>query len=741
MTSQCSVSHLVETDSRYEGLKQKLIGLEQGSDEYIKRLIFECPLSLHPDFKAYLERQGVAIEGTKREGYSAVYRSSLSPNSLITCLDEKLQTLYDHFMFSVRMWPKNECLGKRPYDPATKTWAERYEFQNYEQVAKRIHNIGSGFLSLVNVKRGKRLGSNDFIVAILSHNMEQWVLSDLACQAYGLTNTALYESLGPETSEYIMNLTESPLLIFAKQNMYKVIELLPKLKYMNTLVCMEELDEKELKLLNDSILPIKVNSLGEKISLFSLQQVEDAGRLNEIPISPPKSDDVYTISFTSGTTGIPKGVVTTQRQLTAGVAFVFATSKIPKHKRAAQLRYMCFLPLAHILQRMLTVYSLSRGIGIGFLHKPDPLVMVEDMRLLKADFATLVPRILTRFEAGIKSSLEKSSLQNSVATNFLDAKQHRLLENGGPDKSLLNTYVFHRVLIEKIRDSLGMNNCDFIIMGSAPISPETLIFLRSALDMGMRQGYGMTEAFGGIAVSESYEKDPGTCGPISSSVECRLRSVPEMGYDANDLKGEIQVRGAQVFQAYFKRPDETAKVIDSEGWFSTGDIGSIDSVGRISIIDRVKNFFKLSQGEYIAPEKVESLYSASSPQLTQIFVHGDSLQSYLVGIVGIDVQKTRRHLASNFPEVGHMNDKRFVEAMNKSKDLRKCFLSMINKNTPHLQGFEKLHNIYVDIDPFKVEDDTMTPTLKIKRLNATKHFKSEFSELYEEGSLIKVDKL
>lgn len=736
-----SVSQLVETDPRYEGFKQKLAGAEIDSDEYIKRLIQESPLNSYPDYNAFVEKQGVALEGTQEDGYSPIYRNALSPNRLVTCLNERLLTLYDHFMFAVKMWPKNECLGKRPYDPVTQTWADHYEFQTYEKVAERIHHIGSGLMSLVNTKRDKPLTSNDFIVAILSHNMEEWVLSDLACQAFGLANTALYDTLGPEASEYIMNLTESPVLMFAKKNLYKVIDILPRLKQINTLVCIEDLDGNDLKLLNDSLLSLKTNSVGEKISLYSLSQVENIGRLNEIPVIPSRPDDIFTISFTSGTTGVPKGVVTTQKQLVAAFVLVLGSFKIPNHKRDEQLRYMCFLPLAHILQRQVTVYCLSRGIGLGFLHKPDPSIMVEDMKILKADFAALVPRILTRFEAGIKGSLEKTSIQNTLVTNFLDAKQARLTTKGGPDKSLMNCLVFQRVLVDKIRDSLGLNNCDFIVTGSAPISPDTLLFLRSALDMGMRQGYGLTESFGGAAVSEPCEKDPGSCGAVACTVECRLKSVPEMGYDAKALKGEIQLRGPQIFHSYYKRPEETRKVVDSNGWFSTGDIASIDSIGRITIIDRVKNFFKLSQGEYIAPEKVESLYSSASPQITQILVHGDSLQSYLVGVVGIDVRLVKRALVGDHPELKRLSDSHFIEAMNKNKFLRRDFLMLINKNAQHLQGFEKLHNVYVDIEPIKIEDDTMTPTLKIKRLNATKHFRKTFDDLYEEGSLIRMDKL
>lgn len=586
------------------------------------------------------------------------------------------------------------------------------------------------------------MDTNDFTVAILSHNNPEWILTDLACQAYSLTNTALYETLGPQTSEYILNLTEAPILIFAKSNMYHVLKMLPSMKFINTLVCMDKLSDNELKMLNDSLIPIEFNSLNEKISLFSLDQVERIGSLNEIPAIPPIPDSLYTISFTSGTTGLPKGVEMTHRNIASGIAFAFSTFRIPPDKRNQQLYDMCFLPLAHIFERMVVLYDLAIGFGIGFLHKPDPTVLVDDLKVLKPYSVALVPRILTRFEAGIKNALDKSAVQRNVANTILDSKSARFTTKGGPDKSVMNSLVYHRVLIDKVRESLGLSNSSFVITGSAPISKDTLLFLRSALDIGIRQGYGLTESFAGVCLCEPFEKDVGSCGAIGVSAECRLKSVPEMGYYADkDLKGELQLRGPQIFERYFKNPIETAKVIDQDGWFSTGDVALIDVKGRITVIDRVKNFFKLAHGEYIAPEKIENIYLSSCPYITQIFVFGDPLKTFLVGIVGIDVDTVQSTLGARHPKIKKWTGEQLVENLNQDRNLRKEFLNRINKCIDGLQGFEKLHNIKVGIEPLTLEDDVVTPTLKIKRAKASKFFEDVLYQLYEEGSLIKEERL
>ncbi|CAI4060993.1 hypothetical protein SUVZ_05G0850 [Saccharomyces uvarum] len=742
-TRDYALTDLIESDPRFERLKIKLAGYRKGSDEYIHELYSQLPLTSWPNYKKYLKKQAAATPNSdNKAGFSPIYRSSLSPEHLVSCLDKNLKTAYDHFMFSVRNWPQRDCLGSRPFHEATGTWEETYHFESYSTVSKKCHYIGSGILSLVNTKRKRQLDTNDFTVAILSHNNPEWILTDLACQAYSLTNTALYETLGPQTSEYILNLTEAPILIFAKSNMYNVLKMLPSMKFINTLVCMGKLSDNELKMLNDSLIPIEFNSLNEKISLYSLDQVERIGNLNEIPAIPPTPDSLYTISFTSGTTGLPKGVEMTQRNIASGIAFAFSTFRIPPDKRNQQLYDMCFLPLAHIFERMVVLYDLAIGFGIGFLHKPDPTVLVDDLKVLKPYAVALVPRILTRFEAGIKNALDKSAVQRNVANTILDSKSARFTTKGGPDKSVMNSLVYHRVLIDKVRESLGLSNSSFVITGSAPISKDTLLFLRSALDIGIRQGYGLTESFAGVCLCEPFEKDVGSCGAIGVSAECRLKSVPEMGYHADkDLKGELQLRGPQIFEKYFKDPNETAKVIDQDGWFSTGDVAFIDVKGRITVIDRVKNFFKLAHGEYIAPEKIENIYLSSCPYITQIFVFGDPLKTFLVGIVGIDVDTVQSTLGARHPKIRKWTGEQLVENLNQDKNLRKEFLNKINKCIDGLQGFEKLHNIKVGIEPLTLEDDVVTPTLKIKRAKASKFFEDVLYQLYDEGSLIKEERL
>lgn len=740
--SNITITQLIDEDPRYQSLKDKVFKNHRGSHAFFESLYSDIVLAKHSDYKKYLKAQSIAVPGTKRKGYSSVYRSNLSPKHLINAVDDSLKTGYEIFIRSAEMYKNNDCLGERVYDESTGTWSNYYVWESYHQVRTRAQNFGAGILSVVNAIREKPLDTNDFIVSILSVNRKEWVLTDLACQTFALPNTALYTTLGEETSEYILNLTESPVLVLQSSNLLKVFSYLNKLKHLKVLVVMEDLAESDIKQLNENFL--------SNVKLFTMKQVEQIGSLLGIAPIPPTPQSLYTISFTSGTTGMPKGVELTHEHLASSVAFAKSifdiNSSLHTNSARKQAYELSFLPLAHILQREISAFSLSSGVGSGFMHISDPNYLVDCLRVLKPNFMTVVPRILTKMESGIKNSLnsdEMSTIAKNIASNILDAKLSRFQNRGGPDDSLVNSLVYHKFLINKIRSQLGFDNLEYMVIGSAPVSNETLLFMRSCLDIGIKQGYGLTETFAGFCIAETYERDIGSCGAPGIGCEVRLKSVPEMGYDAEkELKGEIQTRGPQSIQRYFKNPDATKAAIDNEGWFSTGDVGFIDHKGRIHIIDRVKNFFKLAQGEYIAPEKVENTYLSSCPEIIQAFVTGNSLETFLVGIIGIEpiamIETLHKHLGKHC-KFGDPNE--LVSKINSDKNLRAKVIRILNAQAKGLQGFEKLHNIRVAIEPMKIEEDLITPSFKVKRSNCTKYFQKQVKEMYAEGSMIKSSKL
>ncbi|CCF59309.1 hypothetical protein KAFR_0G02780 [Kazachstania africana CBS 2517] len=706
-----SITNLIDSDPRYSKLKLKLESSKNSDDRdvYIKELLHSLPLTLYPSYETFLQRQAVPISSRPENGI--VFRSSLSTDELVTCVDDTLLTFYDHFMFVLRNFPEKDCLGYRPYNKLTNNWENYYKFDTYSQIFERCQDFGSGIISLIS---GSSRDKKSFIVSILSQNNPEWVISDISCQIYSLTTTALYETLDPETLQYILNLTESPVLIFTMNNLAKIINSIPFLKHLKILICMDDLSKDEISIINNSILHSK------KLALYSFKQVEQIGQLVKFEPIPPKPESIYTICFTSGTTGLPKGVELTQQNITAGLAFAFSAFDLEDFDKN-QLYDMCFLPLTHIFQRMITMYGLSIGLGIGFLHKPDPTVLIEDLKILKPNVLAVVPRILSKIESQIKLSIASSTMKQ------------------------ISLKLMKPIISQKIRDSLGFTNIAYLVTGSAPISKSTLIFLREILDIGVRQGYGMTETFAGICLSQTDEpkKSIGSSGAIGITSELKLKDVADMNYFTKDLKGEILLRGPQIFAKYYKNEKDTNASIDQDGWFSTGDVGFVDENGRLHIIDRVKNFFKLSQGEYIAPEKIENSYLSSCPFINQIFIYGNSFESYLIGILSIDPEIVKSLLVGKKLISPKATIEELIDLLNNDKFLKRQLLSLINKTLEgkNLLSFEKIHNFYVGVDLLKVEDNIITPTLKIKRHQATQFFKNELDILYQEGSLVREEKL
>ncbi|AEY96272.1 FADR052Wp [Eremothecium gossypii FDAG1] len=734
-----SLVEVIRTDARFAELWKRLSLFQQGSVEFYKELYDNMPLFAGMDGMAL----SAPVPGSGKKGYSPVFRNVLVPEGkLLSAIDEGVDTGYHVFKLSARMYPDNHCLGMRAYDEATGKWLDEYRWETYSQVERRAENLGAGLLSVVNVKRSKPLDTNDFIVAMMSANSKEWVLTDLACQTFSLVNTALYETLGPNTSEYIMNLTESPVVVVSKPNLLRIFALASKLRALNTIVIMDDMDLQEVDRLA-SLLPVTKNAKGETISVLTLRQVEKIGELNNIAPIPPNPDSFHTISFTSGTTSLPKGVQLTHRAYCAALAFACSHVRCEPNKQ----RYaLCLLPLTHIYQRQMTGLNLMHAFGVGFLHKPNPDLFIEAMCVLRPAMVSLVPRVLTKLEAGIKNSIQGadvSTFKRKLAKTVIDAKDKRFSAVSGPDDSYMNRFIYRKIFVDKIRDKLGFTNVPLVTTGSAPISPETLRFIQCAMDIGILQGYGLTETFGGNFLSVPYETDCGSCGPPAMTTEVRLRDVPGMSYNAEkDHMGEVVVRSQQQFERYYKMPEKTAEVLDKDGWFSTGDVGYIDKKGRLFITDRVKNIFKLSQGEYIAPEKVENCYLSSCPFITQIFVHGNSLNNYLVGVVGIDVVPFKAILDSRTSKWSKLPLGEVIPTINKDPALKQLTLKIINSFvTAELQGFEKIGNLYADVEPLSVDGETLTPTFKVKREVCTKVFKDILSSLYDEGHILKAGKL
>jgi len=339
---------------------------------------------------------------------------------------------------------------------------------------------------------------------------------------------------------------------------------------------------------------------------------------------------------------------------------------------------------------------------------------------LKPSIMATVPRLLNRFYDIIQKKLGHLSLPKRTLTNVGVSSKLGNLKSGQYTHKVWDNLIFN-----KMRNVLG-GRVRLIVTGSAPMSADALNFLKICFCCPILEGYGLTESTGGICITSENDGQAGTIGGPIPSCEVKLKDVSEMKYFSTDMedgkpmpRGEIMSKGNNLFKGYFKSEDKTKEAFDEEGWFLTGDIGKIHPNGALQIIDRKKNMFKLAQGEYVAAEKLENIFEKSA-LVEQIMVYGDSYKHYLIAIVvpsGDVVKKSGKEL----------------KELDKDEDLKKRIIEDLQKlgKEKHLNGFEFIKQVLIPDEAFSVENDMMTPTMKVKRNEVKLKYEKRIKELYD----------
>jgi len=389
---------------------------------------------------------------------------------------------------------------------------------------------------------------------------------------------------------------------------------------------------------------------------------------------------------------------------------------------------LSYLPLAHIYERVNQMAVIALGGAIGFFTG-DPLRLLEDAQILKPNYFPSVPRVLNRIYQAAMVAGNVPGLKGAIFRRAVQTKLENLHATGVTTHPLWDRLVFR-----KIQAVLG-GNVKLVVCGSAAISAEVLDFLKIALACEIVEGYGMTE--NSALSTRGLTGDPtggGSVGPPQPAGEMKLVDVPAMKYTSLDKtfpRGEICTRGPCVFIQYYKDEKNTKETIDSEGWLHTGDIGEIDDHGRFRIVDRVKNIMKLAQGEYVALEKIEDVY-ARNHTVMQVFVHGNGLKSYLIAVIVPDPVQFAAFASRILGHGVDAADTRALEELCRDPRIVDGLLLELNKSAGRtLKGFEQLRRIHLSLDPFSVADNTLTPTLKLRRRDAYTKYKAALDALYE----------
>jgi len=379
------------------------------------------------------------------------------------------------------------------------------------------------------------------------------------------------------------------------------------------------------------------------------------------------------------------------------------------------------------------VLLLNVGAKIGF-YQGDTLKILEDLQALRPTVFPSVPRLLNRIHDRLRAQIKEAG---GIKEKLFNAGYSSKLK--GLNAGTFTHAFYDRILFSKIKQRVGLDRVRVMITGSAPIADHVLNFLRIVFCCPVLEGYGMTETSAGATLTTVDDLQPGTVGSPIAVCEIRLQDVPDMGYTRTDIvhgegakampcrgRGEICFRGTNIFQGYFKMPDKTAEAIDEEGWMHSGDIGLWTVDGRLKIIDRKKNIFKLQQGEYVAPEKIENI-NAQSPLIAQNFVYGDSLQRELVSIVVVDPDEAAAWAKRN-------NKTGDIHTLCKDEDLKQEVLKEIRAigAKEKLMGFEIIKNLHLEPDLWQPGGEILTPTFKLQRNKAQKKYEGILAKLYNE---------
>uniref|UniRef100_A0A4W3JAT0 Arachidonate--CoA ligase n=1 Tax=Callorhinchus milii TaxID=7868 RepID=A0A4W3JAT0_CALMI len=532
--------------------------------------------------------------------------------------------------------------------------------QPYEWMSYTEVSDKAEFLGSGLINQGCK-ATNDQFIGIFAQNRPEWVIVEQACYAYSMVVVPLYDTLGSEAISFILKQAEIA-FVFCDTS----------IKAHSLLAGVERGQTPLLKVI------IVMDPIGNDL--------QERGRNCGVKIVHFKEVEVRWAMLTHGNI----------------VSNLSAFLKVTE--------FVCIFWLTF------QAVVLCHGARIGFFQG-DIRLLMDDLKALKPTVLPVVPRLLNRMFDKVHN--QANGLIKRQVLEFAAWRKEAQLQNG----IVCRDTIWDKLVFHKVQDNLG-GRVKLMVTGAAPVSETVLTFLRAAIGCQFYEGYGQTECTAGCTMSI-----PGdwTAGHVGAPMPCniiKLIDVEDMDYFAVKGEGEVCVKGPNVFKGYLKDPEKTAEALDADGWLRTGDIGKWLPNGTLKIIDRKKHIFKLAQGEYIAPEKIENVYVRSTP-VAQVYVYGESLQACLVGIVVPDPE--------TFSEWAQKTGVRGAyEELCKNQKVKQAVLEdmvALGKESG-LKSFEQVKDIVLHPEMLTVQSGLLTPTFKAKRAELRKYFRSQLDELY-----------
>jgi long-chain acyl-CoA synthetase len=577
---------------------------------------------------------------------------------------KNLKRLFDILDYGIEKYSKDVAI-------AGKDDGEWYYF-SHKEYKQQVDLLSYGLLNL-GIEKGDK-------VATITGNRPEWNIVDMACMQIGAIHVPIYPTISDSDYDFILNHAEVKLIFLSGMDMYqrikKVAEKVQSIKYIYTFTNLQGFEH-----FNELIELGEESPQKEKLQSIKKEILED---------------DLATIIYTSGTTGQPKGVMLTHKNLLSNA---ISSSRIPPDD--STWKNLSFLPLCHVYERMINYMFQLKGYSVYYVENIGRLT--DYITEVKPQIINTVPRVLEsiydkvmakgRQAKGIKRMIFFWAM-NKVALKYEQDPKKRPFLWGFKQK------IADKLVFGKIKNSLG-GKVEIIVSGGAAIQTR-LLKVFWAMGISVLEGYGLTESSPVIAVS-SFDKNGvkfGTVGPPLDGVTVKI---------AED--GEILCKGPNVMKGYYKSPEQTAEVINEDGWLHTGDIGRVEETGQLKITDRKKEIFKNSGGKYIAPQAVENKFK-ESPFIQQLLVFGEN-------------QKNAAAIISpNFPHIQSwckVKNHPFSTNQNAIKDDRiiKRIQKELTRLNVELAEHEKIKRFELVGHEWSPQSGELTPTLKLKRKDIT----------------------
>uniref|UniRef100_A0A672FEK0 long-chain-fatty-acid--CoA ligase n=1 Tax=Salarias fasciatus TaxID=181472 RepID=A0A672FEK0_SALFA len=625
------------------------------------------------------------------------YRALNSRDKLVAWLHPGVDTLDKMFEHATHRFPLRDCLGTREVlseedelQPNGKVFKKvilgNYNWLSFEEAYQAAKHFGSGLAAL-----SQKPHCN---IAIFCETRAEWLVAAQACFMYNFPLVTLYSTLGPVAIAHGLNETEVTHIITSKdllQSRLKVAILcdVPRLRYIIVV------DSK----------PTSWPDIPRGIVVHSMDAVKEMGSQPDniaVERRQPQPSDIAVIMYTSGSTGIPKGVMISHGNIMAGITGM--AERIPNLDETDT--YIGYLPLAHVLELSAELVCLSHGCRIGY-SSPQTLADQStkikkgskgDTSVLKPTLMAAVPEIMDRIYKNVMTKVEEMS--RFQRTLFVLAYNYKMEQiSKGYSTPLCDSLVFKRV-----RALLG-GNTRVLLSGGAPLSAATQRFMNICLCCPVGQGYGLTETCGAATISEVWDYSTGRVGAPLVCSEITLKDWEE---------GDPTRKNHEDF------------FVDEKGqrWFCTGDIGEFHADGCLKIIDRKKDLVKLQAGEYVSLGKVEAVLK-NCPLIDNICAYANSDQSYVIGFV-VPNHKQLTALAEQMQVRGS-----WEEICNNAQMEREVLRIIAEAAvSAKLERFEIPKKIRLSAEPWTPETGLVTDAFKLKRKELKSHYQEDIERMY-----------